>query len=74
MGILSTYGTFMGQFYLSLSILWGALLLIGALVLGRRVFTLFRMIREPILLAFSTASSESALSKNARKFKCFWYS
>lgn len=71
MGILSTYGAFMGQFYFSLSVLWGALLLMGALVLGRRVFTLFRMIREPILLAFSTASSESAYPKTLESLSAF---
>ncbi|WP_222616097.1 dicarboxylate/amino acid:cation symporter [Vibrio metschnikovii] len=71
MGILSTYGAFMGQFYFSLSILWGVLLLMGALMLGRRVFTLFRMIREPILLAFSTASSESAYPKTLESLSAF---
>jgi Na+/H+-dicarboxylate symporter len=34
-----------------------------ALFLGGRIFTLIRYIREPMLIAFSTASSEAALPK-----------
>jgi Na+/H+-dicarboxylate symporter len=71
LGILATYGTFMGQFYLSLSILWGVLLLLGSLFLGRRVLQLLGMIREPVLLAFSTASSESAYPKTLQRLEEF---
>jgi Na+/H+-dicarboxylate symporter len=63
LGILLTFAKFMGAFYLGLACLW--LLLIGAgfLVLGSRVFRLVGLIREPFLLAFSTASSEAAYPK-----------
>ena len=40
--------------------LWLLLFLAGAVVLGKRVIPLFREIRTPALLAFSTASSEAA--------------
>jgi Na+/H+-dicarboxylate symporter len=43
--------------------LWAILLSIGAIFLGRRIWTLIRYIREPMLIAFSTASSEAALPK-----------
>ncbi|QIK79582.1 dicarboxylate/amino acid:cation symporter [Sphingomonas piscis] len=58
--ILATYGYFMGSFYAGLIILW--LVLIGAcfLLLGSRAGLLVRYIRDPIVLAFSTASSEAA--------------
>ncbi len=59
-GVLVTYAKFVGGFYLSLAILWGVLLAAGSTVIGRRVLTLFGLIREPALLAFSTASSEAA--------------
>jgi Na+/H+-dicarboxylate symporter len=62
-GILVTYGVFVGEFYLALLLLWLILLGIGGLFLGKRVVLLARYIREPLLLAFSTASSESALPK-----------
>ncbi|WP_368164925.1 dicarboxylate/amino acid:cation symporter [Aeromonas sp. R6-2] len=71
LGILTTYGTFMSQFYLSLGSLWLLLIGLGALFLGRRITVLLRMIREPILLAFSTASSESAYPKTLQRLEEF---
>jgi Na+/H+-dicarboxylate symporter len=63
-GIIITYGVFVGEFYFALLVLWVILLGLGAIFLGgRRVLLLARYIREPLLLAFSTASSESALPK-----------
>jgi Na+/H+-dicarboxylate symporter len=61
--ILGTYGYFMGSFYFGLVILW--LLLLGAcfLVVGSRTRLLVRYIRDPIVLAFSTASSEAAFPR-----------
>ena len=63
LAILGTYLELVLEFYASLAILWTILLSIGALFLGRRIFTLIRYIREPMLIAFSTASSEAALPK-----------
>lgn len=63
LGVLSTYATFMGEFYLGLLILWIILISAGFVVLKRRVFILLRRIKEPFLLAFSTASSEAAFPK-----------
>ncbi|ENY71829.1 dicarboxylate/amino acid:cation symporter [Aeromonas diversa] len=71
LGILATYGTFMSQFYLSLGTLWLVLLGLGSLFLGRRVLTLLGLIREPVLLAFSTASSESAYPKTLQRLEEF---
>jgi len=58
--IIATLGKFVGSFYLGLVILWA--LLIGAcfLVVGPRTRHLVRYIRDPVVLAFSTASSEAA--------------
>lgn len=58
--ILGTFGYFMGTFYLGLILLWALLIGAAFLVVGPRVKLLVRYIREPILLAFSTASSEAA--------------
>ena len=63
LGILLTFAKFMGGFYASLGILWVILLVVGAVFLGSRIFKLLGVIREPILLAFSTASSEAAYPK-----------
>ncbi len=63
LAILGTYLELVTEFYISLALLWIILLSIGAIFLGRRIFTLIRYIREPMLIAFSTASSEAALPK-----------
>ena len=63
LGIVITYGKLVGSFYLAIAILWVVILSAGSLFIGRRIFTLIRYIREPLLLAFSTASSEAALPK-----------
>ncbi|CAG9239194.1 C4-dicarboxylate ABC transporter [Paraburkholderia tropica] len=63
LGVLLSYGRFMGVFIGALVLLWCAIVAAGGLVLGRRVFGLVRSVRLPMLLAFSTASSESAYPK-----------
>lgn len=63
LGIVITYGVFVSEFYFGLLLLWIILLTLGGIFLKGRVIMLARYIREPILLAFSTASSESALPK-----------
>ncbi|MFN3551652.1 MAG: dicarboxylate/amino acid:cation symporter [Novosphingobium meiothermophilum] len=63
LSIVVTYGVFVSEFYFGLLLLWIILFTLGGLFLKGRVFLLARYIREPLLLAFSTASSESALPK-----------
>ena len=63
LGIVITYGQLIGEFYFGLALLWLILIGLGGAFLGRRVITLLRYIREPILITFSTASSEAALPK-----------
>jgi Na+/H+-dicarboxylate symporter len=71
LSILVTYGAFVGEFYLSLAILWTLLLLAGSVVLGPRTLELVRYIREPVLLAFSTASSEASYPKTLAQLERF---
>ncbi|CAM2154058.1 dicarboxylate/amino acid:cation symporter [Paraburkholderia tropica] len=63
LGVLLSYGRFMGVFIGALVLLWCAIVAAGGLVIGGRVFGLVRSVRLPMLLAFSTASSESAYPK-----------
>ncbi|MGY2161283.1 dicarboxylate/amino acid:cation symporter [Pseudomonas tolaasii] len=63
LGLLADYAKLIAEFYLGIALLWVLLFAAGYLFLGRSVFTLGKLIREPILLAFSTASSESAYPK-----------
>ncbi|GAB5096747.1 dicarboxylate/amino acid:cation symporter [Caballeronia sp. LP006] len=61
--ILLKFAVFMGDFYLSLFILWALLALAGFLFLGPRVLKLLGLIREAFMLSFATASSEAAYPK-----------
>ena len=61
--VIGNLGYFMASFYLALMLLWTVLIAIGGLFLGRDVVPLVRAIRAPLLLAFSTASSEAAYPK-----------
>lgn len=70
-GVLASYGKLVGEFYLGLAILWAILFGVGSLFLGRRTGQLAKLIREPILLAFSTASSESAYPKTITALERF---
>jgi len=70
-GVLSTYGVFMGEFYIGIALLWIVLTLVGLMVIGPRVFRLLTELREPVLLAFSTASSEAAFPKTLEGLERF---
>ncbi|MCZ8217669.1 MAG: dicarboxylate/amino acid:cation symporter, partial [Cyclobacteriaceae bacterium] len=73
LGILKTYSIFIGEFYFSLALLWILLIVAGLLVIGKRIGTLIKSIKEPIILAFSTSSSEAAFPKTMellQKFGC----
>ena len=63
LGVLVTFAKFMGGFYVGLLCLWALLIGAGFVVIGPRIFKLVSLIREPFLLAFSTASSEAAYPK-----------
>lgn len=71
LGVIITYGKFVGGFYLSLLILWASLAFAGRLVIGRRTGELIAAIREPVAIAFSTASSEAAYPKLLEKLERF---
>jgi Na+/H+-dicarboxylate symporter len=63
LGVLWKLVVFMGGFYLALGILWVILMIVGFMVIGPRYSHLLKLIREPLMIAFSTASSEAAYPK-----------
>ena len=63
LGILGTYAELLFEVYIALVLLWVLLLAAGAIFLRGRIIQLVRYIREPLLIAFSTASSEAAMPK-----------
>ena len=70
-GILKTYSIFIGEFYFGLFVLWLFLILAGSLFIGKRVINLIKRMKEPILLAFSTSSSEAAFPKTMLELERF---
>lgn len=70
-GILKTYSIFIGEFYFGLFLLWICLIMIGSLFIKKRVFHLIKRMKEPILIAFSTSSSEAAFPKTMLELERF---
>lgn len=71
LGILLVYGKFVGSFYITLAVLWTVLIGAGFVVLKKDVFRLVREVRQPMLLGFSTASSEAAYPRVMEKLEGF---
>ena len=71
LGVLVSYGKLIGEFYLGLALLWAILFGVGYLFLGKSTRRLGGLIKEPTLLAFSTASSESAYPKTIEALERF---
>lgn len=61
--VIGKLGYFMLCVYIGLALLWLMLGLLAYFFVGRRAFTLFRYVREPVLVAFSAASSEAAFPR-----------
>jgi Na+/H+-dicarboxylate symporter len=71
LGVLSTYGIFMAEFYLGIILLWIVLIAIGGIFLGRRVLRLISELKEPTILAYTCASSEAAFPKTLEGLERF---
>jgi Na+/H+-dicarboxylate symporter len=73
LGILSTYAIFIGEFYFSLILLWLVIVFAGFMVLKGRAFRLVGNIKDAMLVAFSTSTSEAAYPRvliELEKFGC----
>lgn len=71
LGMLTVFGKLMLSFYVALAALWLTLIAVGYCVLGKEVFRLLKLVRSPMLLGFSTASSESAYPKLMEQLEKF---
>jgi Na+/H+-dicarboxylate symporter len=69
--IVATLGKFVGTFYLGLVILWAVLIGVCFIIVGPRTRHLVRYIRDPVVLAFSTASSEAAYPRTLEELDRF---
>jgi Na+/H+-dicarboxylate symporter len=71
LSVLSTYALFIGEFYSTMLLLWIILIIIGFTILKSRVFNLMNRMKEPALVAFSTASSEAAYPRTMLQLERF---
>src|SRR5207245_9429855 len=69
--IIATLGKFVGSFYVGLVILWALMIGVCFLIVGPRTRHLVRYIRDPVVLAFSTASSEAAYPRTLEELERF---
>ncbi|HEY3590467.1 MAG TPA: dicarboxylate/amino acid:cation symporter [Buttiauxella sp.] len=63
LGILLNYAAFIGGYYLAIVLTCMVLIGVGYMVLKRDVFRLLTMLKDPVLVAFTTSSSEAAYPK-----------
>jgi Na+/H+-dicarboxylate symporter len=61
--ILKTYGQFILTFYLSILLLWVILIAISSIWLGKKSLLIIGKVKDLVLLAFTTASSEAAFPR-----------
>ena len=70
-GVLLIYAKFVASFYFALLVLWAFLAFAAFLGVGARVLQLLGAIRSPVLIAFSTASSEAAYPRTLERLESF---
>ncbi|MFM6982634.1 MAG: dicarboxylate/amino acid:cation symporter [Chitinophagaceae bacterium] len=63
LGVLEKYSKLILMFYGGLALLWVVLLGFGFAFIKNKIWSLLSHIKEPLMLAFATASSESAYPK-----------
>ncbi|HEX8334468.1 MAG TPA: cation:dicarboxylase symporter family transporter [Segetibacter sp.] len=65
------YGAYLLYFLIGIAVLWAILLLVGFLILKGRIKGLLKRIAQPILIAFSTTSSEAVFPKLTEELERF---
>lgn len=69
--IWKLYANYLAAFALGILCLWVVLLSVGYLVLGNRLWALLRRLASPLLIAFSTTSSEAVFPKLTEELENF---
>lgn len=73
LGIFEFYFKYFLFFLIGIALLWVILLGVGYIILGNRLFELLKRISGPLLVAFSTTSSEAVfpkLTEELQRFGC----
>lgn len=71
LGIFEFYLKYFLFFLIGIALLWVLLLSVGFVILGKRMKTLLRHIGNPLLIAFSTTSSEAVFPKLTEELERF---
>ncbi|MDX1956595.1 MAG: dicarboxylate/amino acid:cation symporter [Chitinophagaceae bacterium] len=69
--VFNFYAQYFFYFLGGILILWAVLLTVGFLILGKRLPTLIKRISQPMLIAFSTTSSEAVFPKLTEELERF---
>ena len=70
-GIFKFYGDYLFFFVIGIFILWAVLIAVGYLILKNKVPLLLKRIAQPLLIAFSTTSSEAVFPKLTEELERF---
>jgi Na+/H+-dicarboxylate symporter len=65
------YGKYLLYFLIGIGVLWIVLLGVGVLILGKRIPSLLKHISSPLVIAFSTTSSEAVFPKLTEELERF---
>jgi Na+/H+-dicarboxylate symporter len=69
--IVVVYLKYFGAFLVGIASLWVLLLVVGYIILGKRLFELIKRILNPLAIAFSTTSSEAVFPKLVEELEAF---
>ncbi len=69
--IWKLYANYLWAFVVGILLLWVLLLTVGYLILGNRLWILMRRLASPLLIAFSTTSSEAVFPKLTEELERF---
>jgi len=69
--VFSFYGQYLLAFLAGIASLWVLLLTVGFIILRKRLWELLRIISQPLLIAFSTTSSEAVFPKLTSELERF---
>ncbi|TAF56726.1 MAG: dicarboxylate/amino acid:cation symporter [Sphingobacteriia bacterium] len=71
LGVFQFYFIYFGYFVLGIATLWVIMLSVGYFILGKRIKSLVQHIGNPLLIAFSTTSSEAVFPKLTEELERF---
>jgi Na+/H+-dicarboxylate symporter len=71
LAVFNFYGQYLFYFLIGIALLWAILLSVGFLILRNRIRGLLRRIAQPLLIAFSTTSSEAVFPKLTEELERF---